>query len=100
MDGERFRRLVDKLFTTYVKETSTLLNTSTDSQNKSSVTTSQKSTHPYESLLPCYYQLSKSIVHEIKFGDIAVMYISTICHIVTGILILIGRLRCLKEESQ
>ena len=24
-------------------------------------------------LLPCNYQLSKSIVHEIKFGDIAVM---------------------------
>ena len=26
-------------------------------------------------LLPCNYQLSKSIVHEIKFGDIAVIYI-------------------------
>ena len=26
-------------------------------------------------LLPCNYQLSKRIVHEIKFGDIAVMLI-------------------------
>ena len=26
-----------------------------------------------EQVLPCNYQLSKSIVHEIKFGDIAVM---------------------------
>ena len=41
-------------------------------------------------LQPCNYLLSKSIVHENKFGDIDV-----ICHIVTGILILIGSLRCL-----
>ena len=27
----------------------------------------------YYNLQPCNYQLSKSIVHEIKFGDIAVM---------------------------
>ena len=33
----------------------------------------------------CNYQVSKSIVHEFKFGDIAI------------ILILIGSLRCLKE---
>ena len=37
------------------------------------------------------------MVHEIKFGDIAVIQIQTICGIVTGIIILIGSLRCLKE---
>ena len=42
-----------------------------------------------EIIQPCNYQLSKSIVQEIKFGDIAVIQILTICHIVTGILILI-----------
>ena len=46
-----FRRLAENLFRTFVKETSTLLNTSTDSQDRSSVTTSQKSTHPNESLM-------------------------------------------------
>ena len=49
--------------------------------------------------------LAKSIVQESKFGDIAVMYEGCLanisnCHIVTGILILIGSLRCLEEESQ
>ena len=48
-------------------------------------------------LQPCNYQLSKSIVHEIKFGDIAVMQIYRICSRVTGILILIDSLGCLKE---
>ena len=42
------------------------------------------------------YQISKKVVHEIKFGDIAVMKIKTMCGVVTGILILIGSLRCLK----
>ena len=51
MDGEFFRRLAENLFRTFVKETSTLLDTSTDSQDRSSVTTSQKSTHPNESLM-------------------------------------------------
>ena len=41
-------------------------------------------------------KLAKKVVHEIKFGDIAVMKIKTICGVVTGILILIGSLRCLK----
>ena len=29
------------------------------------------------------YQISKEIVHELKFGDIAVMQIQTICNIAT-----------------
>ena len=48
-------------------------------------------------LLPCNYHFTRSIVHEIKFGDIAVMQILTICSRVTGILILIVSLGCLKE---
>ena len=48
-------------------------------------------------LQPCNYQVSKNIVNEIKFGDIAVLKIQTICSRVTGILILIGSLGCLKE---
>ena len=46
------------------------------------------------------YQISKEIVHELKFGDIAVMQIQTICNIATGFfLTLIGRLECLKEAK-
>ena len=37
------------------------------------------------------------VVHELEFGDIAVMQIQTICSAVPGILILIGSLGCLKE---
>ena len=48
-------------------------------------------------LLPRSYQVSKEVVHELKFGDIAVMQILTICSRVTGILILIVNLGCLKE---
>ena len=46
-----------------------------------------------------YLSASKSIVHEIKFGDIAVIKIQTICYLVTGILVLIGGLRCSKEAK-
>ena len=49
MDGESFRRFAENLYRTFVKETSTLLNISMDSQDRSRVTTSQKSTHPNES---------------------------------------------------
>ena len=42
------------------------------------------------------YQVSKKVVYEIKFGDIAVMKILLICGVVTGILIVIVSLRCLK----
>ena len=42
-------------------------------------------------------RFSKDIVHELEFGDIAVVQIEPICSRVTGILILIGNLRCLKE---
>ena len=45
-------------------------------------------------LQPCNIQLSKSIVHVLKFGDIAVIY-----YIVTCILVLIGGVRCLKEAK-
>ena len=41
---------------------------------------------------PRSYQVSKEVVHELKFGDIAVIQILTICSRVTGILILIGSL--------
>ena len=34
------------------------------------------------------------VVHEIKFGNILVMLIYTICHKLTGIMTLIGSLRC------
>ena len=44
---------------------------------------------------PCNYQPNESIVHEIKFDGIAAMLI----YIVTGVLILIGSLRCLKEAK-
>ena len=37
------------------------------------------------------------VVHEIEFGDIAVIQIQTICCRVTGILILIGSFGCLKK---
>ena len=47
------------------------------------------------------YQVSKEEVHEITFGDIAVIFKNTnICHMVTGILIPIGSLRCLKEAKK
>ena len=39
------------------------------------------------------------VVHEIKFGDIAVVKLLTICGIVAGIIILIGRSRCIKEAN-
>ena len=44
----------------------------------------------YTGLQPRNYQVSKEAVHELEFPDIAVMQVKTICHIVTGILILIG----------
>ena len=43
--------------------------------------------------------MSKEVVHELDFGDIAVMQIKTMCCRVTGILILIGSLGCLKDEK-
>ena len=46
---------------------------------------------------PCNYQVSKEVIHELEFGDIAVMIIYIICSRVTGIFILIGSLGCLKE---
>ena len=48
---------------------------------------------------PRNYQVSKRVVHEIKFRDITVIQIEKICGIVTGIIILIGSLRCLKEAK-
>ena len=50
-------------------------------------------------LQPCNNQVSKGVFHELKFGDVAVMQIQTICSLVTNILILIGSLRCLKEAD-
>ena len=47
-----------------------------------------------------YYHATTSlakVVHEIKFGDIAVTQIVTIYGIMTGIVILISSLRCLKD---
>ena len=52
-----------------------------------------------EQIQLCNYSVSKKVAHEIKFGDIADMHIYTICGIVSGILILIGSLRCLKEAK-
>ena len=40
---------------------------------------------------------SKEVVHELEFGNIAVMQILTICSRVTRILILIDSLGCLKK---
>ena len=37
------------------------------------------------------------MIHELEFGGIAVMQIKTFCSRVTGVLILIGSLGCLKE---
>ena len=51
-------------------------------------------------LQACNYQVSKSIVHEIKFGDIDSCKYEQFVIYVTGILILIGSLRCLKEKTQ
>ena len=49
---------------------------------------------------PPNYQVNKKVVHEIEFGDIIVMQLKTICCIVTGIIILIDSLRCLKEAKK
>ena len=48
-------------------------------------------------LQPRKLQVSKEVVQELEFSHIAVMQIYIICSRVTGILILIGSLGCLKE---
>ena len=51
-------------------------------------------------LQPRNYQIRKQVVHEIEYGDVAVMHIYTLCGIVTDILILIDSLRCFKETAK
>ena len=48
---------------------------------------------------PRNYQVSKEVVNKLKFGDVAVMQILTICSTVTDILTLIGSSRCLKDAK-
>ena len=50
-------------------------------------------------LSSCKYLVSKMVVLEIKFDENIVMKKYTICHIVTIIAILIGRLTCCKEAK-
>ena len=51
------------------------------------------------SLQPCNHQVSLFVFHEIEFEVIAVIETKPIDHTVTGILILIGNSRCLKEVN-
>ena len=55
--------------------------------------------HPNITTVHCNHQFSKMLVLQIKFDDRAVMLMYTICHIVTGILTLIGGLTCCKEAN-
>ena len=68
-------------------------------ENAKSVELTQMVWVPVDVIQPRNYQVSKKVVHEIKFGDIAVIQIQTICGIVTVIIILIDSLRCLKEAK-
>ena len=47
-----------------------------------------------DALQPCNYQVSKKVVHKIKFGAVAVMQIYSDVYF-----ILIGSMRCLKEAK-